>query len=262
MPIILSSDWDSQAVLAIAKAMPTGKAEKWEIQAGKVFFKHRRAAYHVQCIERCYREMINAMRLHASDKPLEDGTTSSYAGPLVEELLFNLDGFFEAERSAHDFVLSCMTTAEVLKKDAPSSLHAFYNGVRRKPGAYPCDPAEVCEGLAAFWEVTGKLTKEYRDCLSHSASLSGPTWQHAADMKWRDGAWRLQFHLPDKPTRNSYQLFTFGRKLDALKVCTEIKEQSDAFLKSLMVTCAAKWKATLDATGPHQITLRHVMIGD
>lgn len=260
MPIILTSDWDSQSVLAIARSMPTDKAEKWEIQAGKMFFKHRRAAYHVQCIERCYREMLDAMRLLSSDRPLEEGASSSYAGPLSEVLLFNVDGFFEAERAAHDFVLSCMATGDLLK-DAPSSLHDFYRGVRSRPGVYPCDPPELRDALAAFWEATGRLTKEYRDCLSHSASLSGPTWQHAVDMKWRGGAWRIQFHLPDNPNSRSYRMFTFDRKLDALTVCAEIKEQSDAFLKSLMAACVMKWKAALDAV-PQQFTLRHVMIGD
>ena len=248
-------------MLAIAKSMPTAKAEKWEIQAGKMFFKHRRASYHLRCIGQCYSTMISEMPLSAAGTQFEEGANSSHAGPLAEVLLFHLDGFFEAERSAHDFVLSCVSAANILK-NAPSSFHDFYKGTSRKPGVYPSDPTEVEGNLSAFWEKTGQRTKEYRDCLSHSAALSGPTWQHAVNMKWKNGSWKVRFYLPDNPTSNSYRLFTFGQKLDALKVCTEINGETDGFLRLLMATCATKWKAILGENSQVQFTLRHVMLDD
>src|SRR5574337_787512 len=122
MPIILKSDWDSQMVLAVAKAMPSEKARKWEVQAGHLFFKHRRASYHLECIKKCYLKIIGEMRSNPNAMQPEEGDNSGYAGPLAEVMLFHLDGFFEAERSAHDFVTTCLGGAKILK-DPPKSLH-------------------------------------------------------------------------------------------------------------------------------------------
>src|ERR1019366_4682769 len=62
MPIILSPDWDSHMISIIAKKMPSDKAKQWEIQAGHMFFKHRRATYHLRCIKECYAKCLRRCR--------------------------------------------------------------------------------------------------------------------------------------------------------------------------------------------------------
>lgn len=260
MPIILTSNWDSRAVLTIAESMPVDKKEKWEIQAGKMFFKYRRATYHLRYINQCYQKMMSEMPLTAGGKQFEESDNSSYAGPLAEVLLFHLDGFFEAERSAHNFVLSCLSTADILE-GAPNSLHDFYKKASQKPDVYLTNPSEVKESLLTFWKKTGLRTKEYRDCFNHSVSLSGPTWQHAVNMQWENRSWKVSFHLPDNPTSNSYRLFMFDKKLDALKVATEINEETDRFLRLLMATCSTKWNAEVGDSPQEQFTLNNVVIG-
>lgn len=248
-------------MLAIGKRMPGDKAKKWETQAGRMFFKHRRVSYHLRCIDKCYSTMIGEMRISADGRQPEEGDNSSYAGPLAEVLLFHLDGFFEAERSAHDFILSFLRTASLLNA-APSSMYQFYERVTKKPGIYVSDSPEVVEQLTAFWAKTGQRTKEYRDCLSHYVSLSGPTWQHAVNMKWRSGSWKATLNLPDNPGANSHTGFTFDANLDALAVCAEINVQTERFLKLLMEACVTKWKADAGDDQEMQITLHNVRIGD
>lgn len=261
MPITLTSDWDSQMVLSIAKNMPSDKAKKWETQAGHMFFKHRRATYHRACIEKCYTKMIEEMQGCFKEKQIEEGVHSSYAGPLAEVLLFHLDGFFEAERSGHDFVMNCLSTAGLLKKP-PSSFNTFYKNKTKNPNAYLSDPPDLSPVLMEFWQDIGLRTRDYRDCLTHYLSLGGPTWQHAVNMKWSKELWTATFHLPDNPEANSYSSLTFDSNLDALGVCTHLNQETNSFLKKLMDACGKKWGANTYAGQDAQITLHNIHFGD
>ena len=58
MPIVLGDSWEQQVVRAIAGKMPQEKAKRWETQAGRMFFKHCRARFHVDCVENAYKAMI------------------------------------------------------------------------------------------------------------------------------------------------------------------------------------------------------------
>ncbi len=261
MTIVLTTDWDSEAVLAIAKKMPTDKARKWETHAGRMFFKHRRASYHLRSINKSYQEMIAAMQPVTDIKHAEEIVNSSYSGPLSEVMLFHLDGFFEAERSSHDCVLTCLRTANVLT-EAPSSMRKFYEQSMHKPALYPTDPPDVKATLKSFWEVTGKRTKAYRDCFNHYVSLSGPTWQHAVNMQWANGLWKPLFLLPDNPESRSYDAFKFDNRLDALDVSTHIHGMTTALLKSVIAACLSKWQAAVHDKSTAQLTVRNVRIGD
>jgi hypothetical protein len=261
MPVILTSDWDSRVILAIAKKMPRDKAKRWETHAGHMFFKHRRAIYHRQCIQKCYAKMLEEMPVNPGGRRFEEGTNSSYAGPLAEVLLFHLDGFFEAERSGHDFVLSCLRTADLLRT-APSSFHKFYESETRQHGTYSSEPPELGAELTTFWAKIGQRTKDYRDCFSHYVSLAGPTWQHAVKIKWTNGSWKATLCLPDNPDAKSHKAFTFDANLDALGVCTQINVETERFLKRLMEVCAKKWEANADVIQDTQITLHNIRLGD
>lgn len=261
MPIILTSDWDSHTVSSIAKQMPIGQARKWEIQAGHMFFKHRRATYHHACIEKCYSKMIGAMQAQFTGQNIEGGTHSPYAGPLLEVMLFHLDGFFEAERSGYDFFLPCLCTAGFFQT-VPSSFNEFYKNKTKKPYAYPSEPPDLGSELINFWANTGLRTRDYRDCLTHTLSLSGPTWQHAMNMKRSKGAWTANFHLPDNPEVKSYPLLTFNSNLDALNVCTQLNQETDNFLKKLMDACCKKWKADTNVIHDSHFTLHNIQFGD
>ncbi|MDD8027297.1 MAG: hypothetical protein PHI34_12365 [Acidobacteriota bacterium] len=258
MPIIIKSDWDSQAVLAVSKRMPAEKMRKWETQAGKMFYKHRRATYHRYYIEKCYSFFINEMPTALGGPLPTEGANSSYVGPLAEVALFHLDGFFEAEKSAHDFVLSCLRTADVLNASAPDSLHEY----SKHPGNYHCDPVEAERLLMSFWNKFGQPTKNYRDCFNHFVSLSGPTWQHEVNMRWRNGSWKAALYLPDNPEIKSYSKFTFGKYLDALEICANINDNTKDFLRLLMKICSTKWNASIENSEHFQFTIRSIKIDE
>src|SRR5260221_1957850 len=133
MPVIVSNAWNSQVVAAVAKKMPDDKAIACETQAGHMFCKVRRARYHFKSIESCYRGMIEEMPKYFPQDDLAEGLNSSYSGPISELLLFNLDGYFEAERSGHDFILACLRAAGLLPS-GPSSFHDFYKAEQKQPG--------------------------------------------------------------------------------------------------------------------------------
>jgi hypothetical protein len=261
MPIILSNNWDSHAISTIAMKMPSDRAKQWEIKAGQMFFKHRRATYHLRCIEECYAKMIGKMPNSFDGKQLEESTNSSYAGPLTEILLFHLDGFFEAERSGHNFVMFCLRAAGQLQ-NPPSSFHDFYKSETKRTGTYPSDPPKLGGELCAFWADTGQRTKGYRDCFNHHVSLAGPTWQHAVNMKWANESWQATLHLPDNPEAQSHKAFTFDDNLDALDVCEQLNVETEYFLKQLMVTCAKKWEANVAESSCVQFTLQNIRLGD
>ncbi len=259
MPVIVSSAWDTQAVTAIANKMPPDKATRWEIQSGHMFFKHRRATYHQHCITKCYTEMVGEMPKYFQKDELQEGLNSSYSGPLSELMLFHLDAYFEAERSGHDFILSCLRTAGLLMS-APSSFHDFYLSETKQPSKHSTKPPELAAELMKFWIGTGQPTKEYRDCLSHFASLSGPTWQHAVNMKWSGGSWTAALYLPDNPEAKSDTKFTFKHNLEALAVCTRLNYETNNMLRNVMKACAEKWGAST-TTQDHRTTIRNVHIG-
>ncbi len=226
-----------------------------------MFFKHRRAIYHVRCIKTSYKRMIAETTRSIPTQNMEEGLNSGYSGPLVEILFFQVDGFFEAERSAHNFILSTLTTAGLLKS-APSSLHDFYNKAKKEPGSYLIHPHdEIEDQLTAFWEKHGERTKDYRDCFSHFAALSGATWQHNVNMIWANGSWNADFELPDNPATKSYKSFTYDLRLDALQVCTEISKETTKLLDVLMNICLVKWNAKLDKNQVRS-EVRNVRISD
>src|ERR1039458_3250899 len=205
--------------------------------------------------------MLEKMPTSFDGRQLEECTNSSYAGPLAEILLFHLDGFFEAERSGHNFVMVCLRTAGQLK-NPPSSFHDFYKSETQRSGTYPSDPPELGAELCAFWAGTGQRTKGYRDCFNHHVSLAGPTWQHAVNMKWTNESWKATLHLPDNPEAQSHKAFTFDANLDALDVCTQLNLETERFLKRLMKACANKWDANADESQDVQITLHNIKLGD
>jgi hypothetical protein len=255
MPIIIGSAWDADIVQSIARMMPTDKARKWEVQAGHLFFKHRRAAYHRSCIEQCYARMIGEMPKHFKETPIEEGTNSSYAGPLLEIMLFHMDSFFEAERSGYDFVLNCLRTAELFKDSTPKSFRKFYDKETKSPNTYPCDYPHLRSELISFWENTGLRLTEYRDCLTHFLTLSGATWQHAVNMRWLNGSWKAAFELPDNPKETSLSSLTFDLRLDARDVCSQLNRETDNFLRRLMAICAERWNVTPGENQNRQMTV-------
>lgn len=261
MSILLTSDWSSNAISEISKSMPEQKARKWELQAGHMFFKHKRAAFHLESINDCYLKMTKSMYATFNCQIIEKNTHSSYSGPLIEILLFHLDGFFEAQRAASDFILNCLATAEIFKS-IPSSFEAFYKNKSKNPKCYPCYSPALSIELLDFWTKTGSITKAYRDCFTHFFSFSGPTWQHAMNMKCINGEWKATFYLPDNPQGKSYAALKFDSNLDALTLCKKLHNESDNLVKKLMDTCLSKWNVNNNNNKDFTLTLKNIKLGD
>lgn len=259
MPIVLSPDQDSKTIIAIAAKMPSDKARKWETQAGRLFFKHRRAAYHFNNIRDCYSKMITEMPTLLDALPPIEGDNSSYSGPLSEALFFHLDGFFEAQRSSHDCVLAYLRTADLLT-NIPHSMNDYIKRSVKNPGKFPTDPPDLETKLVSFWEKTGSRVKSYRDCFNHYVSLSGPTWQQAVNMRWSIDSWVPKFYLPDNPECNSFDSFKFDLKIDALELSSSLHKATRELIEFLASACMLKWHADLTKDGATQFTLRNVSI--
>lgn len=240
MIIVPDQTWDVLAVEAIAAKMEESKRHSWRLQSGKVFFKHRRALYHLEAAQEAVRKMVGAMQ----PVRLGDGgsvVNSSYSGPLSELLFFHLDGFLEATRAAYDALMSLLISAKVVRHDSPSSINAFVDVIRNAPNRAKTDPPEITDLLLKFWGDTGEQAKDYRDCFTHHVTLSGPTWMVAVMMIGRATGWTPYVPWPDNPDARSYAKFTFDKRLDAVAYCNEVHRQSDAFLRKLVSQCLVKW---------------------
>jgi len=242
MWIISDPTWESTAIEAIALKIEDSKRHNWRLQSGKVFFKHRRAKYHLDESKNIVRKMVLAMqpmKLSIHNCP----TNSTYSGPLSEQLFFHLDSFLEATRSSYDAVLSFLVSAEVVRGDSPLSINGFVNRIRTIPNRAKTDPADVAELIERFWSDTGELAKDYRDCFTHHVTLSGPTWVTAVMMKGSNLGWEPHLPWPDNPDAKKHSNFTFDKNLDAITYCNEVHQSSDIFLRKLVDRCLAKWQA-------------------
>jgi hypothetical protein len=204
-----------------------------------------------------YDRMIGQLRVPTTLPENSESVFSSYAGPELEELYYDLDSFFEAIRATHDASLSCLGSAGLLK-NPPNSLHAFQ---KKEFGKVPDRDSEINGFLIDFWGATGSIAKDYRDCLTHFVSFSGPTWQHAANAVWNCGKWNLSVVLPDNPKANSYSKLRFDGCIDALSLCSRINHETNSFLNETLTRCAKKWNAKIQQESSSSMTLTNVRIG-
>ena len=239
--------------------MPAAKTRGWRQTAGRFVFKHRRSAYHLRHIAALYQRMHEAVRASVHISQAEEPTNSGYSGPLLDELYYNLDGFFEAMRAAHDSSPSCLCSAGLLSH-SPSSLHDF-SKKQEKLFGHPVRSASA-ELLLEFWRATGAAAKDYRDCLSHYVSLSGPTWQHGANARWANGEWTLSVHLPDNPQARTYEALSFSSRLDALVLCSRLQRETDALVVALLHQAAEHWQVDPTACGAATFTISNVVLGE
>jgi hypothetical protein len=240
MIILPDQTWDMLAVEAIAAKMDESKRSNWRLQSGKVFFKHRRAEFHLKAAQTTVRMMVSKMqpvRLVAD----YDVISSSYSGPLSEILFFHLDGFLEATRASYDALLSFLISAKVVRHDSPSSINAFIDLVRTSHHRAKTDPPEIADLLLRFWRDTGEQAKNFRDCFTHHVTLAGPTWMVAVMMIGRTTGWTPYVPWPDNPDTKSYAKFTFDKRLDAIAYCSDVYRQSDDLLRRLVHECLVKW---------------------
>lgn len=241
MIIVPDQTWDVLAVEAVAAKMDESKRHSWRLQSGKVFFKHRRAQFHLEAAQNTVRAMVSAMqpvRLAVGDNVV----SSSYSGPLSEILFFHLDGFLEAARASHDALLSFLVSAKVVQHNCPASINGFTDLVRKSSHRAKTDPPEIADLLLSFWSDTGEQAKNYRDCFTHHVTLAGPTWMVAVMMIGRTTGWTPYVPWPDNPDCKSYAKFTFDKRLDAIAYCSEVYRQSDHLLRRLVRDCLAKWE--------------------
>ena len=247
---MLDLDWTQRAIAGVKRQLPDSKKIEWDTQAGKLLFKYARAAYHVSIMRLCYTAAVQAQTREMASVPMKDGV-STYVGPSAQVLFFNLDAFFEAARSTHEFLLPCLSSAEVLKT-RPSSLKTYCQDHSHEE--YP----QINAVLGEFWEVCGRRTQGYRDCFVHCVSLSGVVWQTALNMRWQDGSWQASLYLPDNPRAKSYGNFTFDDRTDALATCENILEQSVGVIKKTIEGCMEKWRSALDDS---EYTIRNIVLG-
>ena len=261
MPVVLSQSWEGALISAVGAKMSAVKARGWQQTAGRLVFKHRRAHHHLHYFAGLYRQMLEAVRSSIPTRQSQEPVSSGYAGPLLEELYFNLDGFFEAVRATHDASLSCLGSAGLLLHP-PSSLHDFF----KKRDAKSNDSgtvAPIVKGmLLDFWRTTGSVAKDYRDCLSHYVSLSGPTWQHGANARWAHGQWTMTIELPDNPTARTYGALTFNSRLDAFILCQRIHRETDALIRAVLGKIAEQWQLDSISSRPSEMTVTNVLIGE
>lgn len=244
-----------RAIVAVGQTLPAEKARKWETQSGKLFFKHFRAGFHLEAIRACYRAIVIDQEAKFRDIPKQESFYSSYMGPRGEPLFFHLDAFFEAAKTSHDFTLACLGSVGILVSP-PNSLHDY----NKKPvDDVPSDADRV---LRAGWADCGGRTKNYRDCFSHHVALSGHIWQTAINMRWHEGQWRTYLYLPDNPTAQSYDAFTYDSRIDALSLCAELFEQTARFLEAVLSVIVAKQGVDPDGITDVPFTLRNVVIGE
>jgi hypothetical protein len=210
-----------------------------------------RAAHHLNVVRQCYEAAAVEHTARMATTSKGEGDSSAYHGAIAPVLFFNVDAFFEAVRAAHDFLLTCLRSSEVLT-DVPSSLHHYC----QKPAVSGAAP--ITTDLRRFWETCGKNTKDYRDCFGHFTTLSGLAWQTALNMKWRGGSWELRLYLPDNPEAKSYAAFSFEKRLDALALCDGILSSTAAIITLAIRACLLKWGAEL---GQPTFTIRNVVVG-
>jgi hypothetical protein len=254
-PELIDRAWFESAVSAISVKLPAESARKWETQSGKVCFKYWRAAFHKHMMEVLYQQMMRAtdvMRLTASDDQI---IYSGYTGPLAEPFFFNLDGFFESLKAAQDFVLPCLASAHVLRSP-PNSLHRFCKNRTTLASTH------LDRSLLAAWDDVGRRTKHLRDCFSHHASLSGHIWQNAINMKWDTTRWHASVTLPDNPEANSYDQFTYHKRIEALEHCTMLLEGTGRLLQVVFAAALAHHGASVTDVTNQTFTIRGVRIGD
>ena len=241
MIILPGETWDGTAVEAIAAKMDEPMQHNWRLQSGKVFFKHRRAKYHLEAAQQTVIEMLLAMQ------PLELAgervVHSSYSGPLCEVLFFHLDGFLEATRAAYDHLISFLISAKVVRHDSPLSITDFITNIKSKSSRANTDPPEIADLLAEFWSQTGKAAKDYRDCFTHHITFAGPTWEYAVKMTGTPDGWSPHVPWPDNPEAKSYVKLTFDKRLDAVAYCDMLYQKSDGFFRELVDKCLVKWNA-------------------
>ncbi len=262
MPIILSQSWEATAIAAVGNKMPAEKAFGWQQMAGRYVFKHRRCEHHLCQMDELHEKMHLAVRASVRVLNSREDVFSSYAGPLLDEFYYNLDGFFEAMRASHDASLSCLSSANLLL-NPPNSLHRFYTKSTGKSEAISTDGEALLRNrLVTFWDSTGKIVKDYRDCLNHYLSLSGPTWQHSANAAFHENVWTLSIHLPDNPETYRYNLFKFALQIDARSFCRKLYEDSDRLLHEILLQCADKWDVRSFEGVPTQMTASSVLIGN
>lgn len=252
------NDFAHRAILAIGERMGNPKRQYWEAEAGKVIFKHFRAAYHLNSLMQCY-SSISAAKLDEIGRP-NGCCFSSYLGPFGQLLFFHIDAFFEAEKSAHDFLLACLGSAGVLISP-PNSLHDFYKKTNKGVN-FSADPLEIVGILTSGWTTVGNLTKAYRDCFAHFISLCGLTWQTAINVKWINGTWKVNLYLPDNPESRSYERLKFNKNIDAYECCMNIFKNTERVLESAIKICLKKWKTSAEAISVDSFMLRGVKIGD
>lgn len=260
MPIVLSESWEGAVISSVGSKMSAAKARGWQQTAGRLIFKHRRSEYHLRYMADLYQQMHEAVRSSISTSQPQESVSSGYAGPLLEELYFNLDGFFEAVRATHDSALSCLGSTGLLLHP-PISLHDFFKKQETLSEAPASGDSLVRDLLIEFWRVTGSVAKDYRDCLSHYVALSGPTWQHGANARLTHGEWTLTVHFPDNPKARTYGALTFDLRLDALTLCTRIHRETDALIRTLLGQAAERWEVGPVKSGVAQMTLNNVVIG-
>lgn len=261
MPIVLSSSWEAAAIASIGAKMPAAKARAWQQTAGRFLFKHRRCGHHVRHISELYEKMGSAVRTSIKISDPDEDVFSGYSGPLLEELYYNLDGFLEAMRSAHDSSLSWLSSANLLL-EPPHSFHDFQKThAKQSTNPNTCDKA-LRDVLVSFWSTTGKVTKEYRDCLSHYVSLSGPTWQHSANAVFKQGTWTFSIHLPDNPQARTYSALEFTGRVDALSLCQRLHEESEVFVRAVLTRCAEKWQTGPIDMSSTRMTVANVVVGN
>ena len=259
--MILSQSWESAAISSVGAKMLPDKARAWQQTAGRFLFKHRRSGHHLRQIENLYVEMRNTVHASLKISPSDEQVSSSYSGPLLDELYYNLDGFFEAMRSSHDASLSCLSSAGLLL-NAPNSLHDFFKKRERRSASSLDGNDRLIGLLVSFWETTGSVAKDYRDCLSHYVSLSGPTWQHSANAIWRQGVWKLSVQLPDNPQARKYSALTFARRLDALPLCRRLHAETEQLVRAILTQSVQRWQAEPVDANTYVMTATNVAIGD
>jgi hypothetical protein len=242
MIVLPDQTWDVLAIEAIAAKMEEYKRHNWRIHSGKVFFKHRRAFYHLGAAQDAVRAMVNTMQLVRLAEG-EDIVFSSYSGPLSEILFFHLDGFLEATRASYDAMLSFLISAEVLPHSSTTSMNDFTKIARKSPHRTTTDPIKITELLLQFWSDTGERAKNYRDCLTHYVTLSGPTWATSVMMVGRTSGWTPHMPWPDNPDSKTHAKFTFKKRLDAIIYCAEVYQEFDVLLRRLVSDCLVKWDA-------------------
>jgi hypothetical protein len=241
--------------------MSPAKARAWQHTAGRFLFKHRRSGHHLHQISLLYLRIIDAVRTSIKVTQPDEIVHSGYSGPLLDELYYNLDSFFEAMRSTHDASLSCLSSAGLLR-DAPHSLHDFYKKHEKQSNSSTMNSSPIHEILVTFWKVTGSATKDYRDCLAHYVSLSGPTWQHSANAVWRQNSWTLSLYLPDNPQARSYNTLTFVARVDALTLCKKLHQETEQLARAILIQSAEHWQVGPIDTSTIQMTVSNVVIGD